>query len=98
MYEEVNGIKLTKHFMERFVERNSMAGEGNLGAIIKAFLNTADCLFEYKRGSNALRTEFGIIVLIGKTVAVTFLEWSFLNKAERKKIRALPKNFIGMAS
>lgn len=93
----IYGIKITNHFIDRFIERTSMTNiqnnEGQFQKIFKLTLNSADCIFKWKNGAKALRTDFGIIVLQGKSVAVTFLEWSDLKKWQKKQIKGLPSNF-----
>ena len=98
----INGIKITNHFIDRFIERSGMSNtrdnEGQMRKIINATLSSADCLFDWKNGAQALRTDFGIVVLAGKSVAVTFLEWSYLKKWQKKQIKGLPENFSLMAA
>ena len=94
----ISGIKITKHFIERFIERTSMTNtqnnNGQINKILKLTINSADCIFDWKRGAKALRTEFGIIVLKDKNIAVTFLEWSDLKKTRKKEIKGFSANFL----
>ena len=86
------GIFITEHFVERFIERCSVGKIEDSMILINVMLHTSDCLFMYK-GAKALRTEFGIIILSENNSALSFLEWSYLNKKLRKEIKKYPKNF-----
>lgn len=88
----MKNYKITQHLIDRFVERTSMTSRNQVYKIIIKMIESADCLFNWAKGYKALRTPLGIIVIADESVAVTYLDYSDLNKYERKEILSFPSN------
>ena len=88
----MTSVKITQHLIDRFVERTSMSNRSQVYKIIIKLIEGADCLFDWVKGSKALRTPLGIIVIKDEYVAVTYLDYSDLKKHKRKEIQSFPSN------
>jgi hypothetical protein len=89
---KMTNYKITQHLIDRFVERTSMSNRSQVYKIIIKLIEGADCLFDWVKGSKALRTPLGIIVIKDEHVAVTYLDYSDLKKYKRKEIQSFPSN------